>query len=125
MNLDEVTVALRENERMIITLNVDDEDNAIAVVESEQGRNHSRKHNERRERDSVYETDKESFMDVLAALIVSEEFQGIVASETGFSKVLDNGSNVGSRVSNSQVPNVEPIPSSSDNSEGSGGIIIL
>ena len=50
LNLDEVTVALRENERMIITLNVDDEDNAIAVVESEQGRNHSRKHNERRER---------------------------------------------------------------------------
>ncbi|KAG4985041.1 hypothetical protein JHK82_032641 [Glycine max] len=77
------------------------------------------------ERDSVYETDKESFMDVLAALIVSEEFQGIVASETGFSKVLDNGSNVGSRVSNSQVPNVEPIPSSSDNSEGSGGSALL
>lgn len=81
--------------------------------------------NEKDERDSAYETDKESFMDVLAALIVSEEFQGIVASETGFSKVLDSGSNAGPRVSKSQVPNVEPIPSSSDNSEGFGGIIIL
>ncbi|KAE8716124.1 Calcium-dependent lipid-binding (CaLB domain) family protein isoform 2 [Hibiscus syriacus] len=34
------------------------------------------------------ETDKESFMDVLAALIVSEEFQGIVSSEPG-SKYFD------------------------------------
>ncbi|XP_039044780.1 tricalbin-3-like isoform X2 [Hibiscus syriacus] len=34
------------------------------------------------------ETDKESFMDVLAALIVSEEFQGIVSSEPG-SKSFD------------------------------------
>ncbi|KAG4973682.1 hypothetical protein JHK87_030503 [Glycine soja] len=81
--------------------------------------------NEKDERDSAYETDKESFMDVLAALIVSEEFQGIVASETGFSKVLDSGSNAGPRVSKSQVPNVEPIPSSSDNSEGFGGSALL
>lgn len=80
---------------------------------------------EREERNSLYETDKESFMDVLAALIVSEEFQGIVASETGFGKVLDNGSNAASKVSKSPVPNAEPTPSSSDNSEGSGGIIIL
>jgi len=35
LNLDEVTVALRENERMMRTENVDDEHNAIAVVESE------------------------------------------------------------------------------------------
>ncbi|TKY67712.1 Extended synaptotagmin-3 [Spatholobus suberectus] len=76
---------------------------------------------EKDERDSMYETDKESFMDVLAALIVSEEFQGIVASETGFSKVLDNGSSAGSKVSKSPVPKAGPIPSSSDNSEGSGG----
>ncbi|XP_060186826.1 tricalbin-3-like [Lycium barbarum] len=34
-------------------------------------------------------TDKESFMDLLAALIVSEEFQGIVASETGNGKSVD------------------------------------
>ena len=44
LNLDEVTVALRENERMMRTENVDDEHNAIAMVESEQGRNHSRRH---------------------------------------------------------------------------------
>ncbi|KAH0681045.1 hypothetical protein KY284_022130 [Solanum tuberosum] len=47
------------------------------------------------ERDTaVYEqrsgTDKESFMDLLAALIVSEEFQGIVASETGNTKSVDD-----------------------------------
>ena len=35
LNLDEVTVALRENKRMISTENVDDEHNAIDVVESE------------------------------------------------------------------------------------------
>ncbi|XP_027354263.1 tricalbin-3 [Abrus precatorius] len=77
--------------------------------------------NEKDERETVYETDKESFMDVLAALIVSEEFQGIVASETGFSKVLDNGSSTGSKVSKSPVPNAESIPSGLDNSDGSGG----
>jgi len=35
LNLDEVTVALRENERMMRIENIDDEHNAIAVVESE------------------------------------------------------------------------------------------
>lgn len=35
-------------------------------------------------------TDKEPFMDLLAALIVSEEFQGIVSSETGNSKSVDD-----------------------------------
>ena len=35
LNLDEVTAALRENDRMMRTKNVDDEHNAIAVVESE------------------------------------------------------------------------------------------
>ena len=44
LNLDEVTVALRENERMMRTENVDDEHNAIAVVESERGKNQSRRH---------------------------------------------------------------------------------
>lgn len=37
-------------------------------------------------RESAYPTDKESFMDVLAAIIVSEEFQGIVASETVYQR---------------------------------------
>ncbi|KAL5146083.1 Retrovirus-related Pol polyprotein from transposon TNT 1-94 [Glycine soja] len=35
LNLDEVITALRENERMMRTENVDDEHNAIVVVESE------------------------------------------------------------------------------------------
>lgn len=72
-------------------------------------------------RESAYPTDKESFMDVLAAIIVSEEFQGIVASETGFTKGLDNGSNTGSKASKSPVANAESIPPSADNSEGSSG----
>ncbi|KAJ9554258.1 hypothetical protein OSB04_018303 [Centaurea solstitialis] len=37
-------------------------------------------------------TEKESFMDVLAALIVSEEFQGILTSETATSKSSNNSS---------------------------------
>ncbi|KAL5125371.1 Retrovirus-related Pol polyprotein from transposon TNT 1-94 [Glycine soja] len=44
LDLDEVTAALRENERMMRTKNVDDEHNVIVVVESERGRNHSRRH---------------------------------------------------------------------------------
>ncbi|KAI3734227.1 hypothetical protein L6452_13691 [Arctium lappa] len=44
-------------------------------------------------------TDKESFMDVLAALIVSEEFQGIVASETASSKSSTNSSDMRSTTS--------------------------
>jgi len=44
LNLDDVTVALRENERMTRTENVDDEHNAITAVESEQWSNHSRRH---------------------------------------------------------------------------------
>ena len=44
LNLDAVTAALRENKRMMRTKNVDDEHHAIVVVESERGRNHSRKH---------------------------------------------------------------------------------
>ncbi|KAH7511519.1 hypothetical protein FEM48_ZijujUnG0006400 [Ziziphus jujuba var. spinosa] len=40
------------------------------------------------------EADKESFIDVLTALIVSEEFQGIVASETGTTKILNSVSRV-------------------------------
>ncbi|KAL5154734.1 Retrovirus-related Pol polyprotein from transposon TNT 1-94 [Glycine soja] len=44
LNLDEVIATLRENERMMKTKIVDDEHNAITMVESERGRNHSRKH---------------------------------------------------------------------------------
>ena len=40
LNLDEVTATLTENERIMRTVNVDDEHHAIAVVKSERGRNH-------------------------------------------------------------------------------------
>ncbi|KAK4264144.1 hypothetical protein QN277_029473 [Acacia crassicarpa] len=74
--------------------------------------------NEKGERDAMSE--RESFMDVLAALIVSEEFQGIVASETGYPKPLDDSLSSGSKVSRSNV-DVEPNPSNSESSESSTG----
>lgn len=67
-------------------------------------------------RDSSSEMDKESFMGVLAALIVSEEFQGIVASDTGNSKLSIDASSL----------NAESMPSDSNNSsEGSAGSILV
>ncbi|KAG6713595.1 hypothetical protein I3842_05G161400 [Carya illinoinensis] len=77
---------------------------------------------EKGERDSSNETDKESFMDVLAALIVSEEFQGIVASETGNTKLFDDVSTVGSTIPRPRGLKAESIPSNSTgDSEGSRG----
>lgn len=71
------------------------------------------------ERDSSNEADKESFMDVLAALIVSEEFQGIVASETGSNKFYnDVSSTTASTISRSRVSNTESSPSDSDDDPG-------
>ena len=65
---------------------------------------------------SSNEMDKESFMDVLAALIVSEEFQGIVASETGNSKLSIDASSL----------NAKSMPSDSNNSsEGSAGNLLF
>ncbi|KAH7520097.1 hypothetical protein FEM48_Zijuj08G0107900 [Ziziphus jujuba var. spinosa] len=62
------------------------------------------------------EADKESFMDVLVALIVSEEYRGIVASETGTTKILNNVSRVESRISRSLGLNDESAPQDSNNS---------
>uniref|UniRef100_A0A6M2EH32 C2 domain-containing protein n=1 Tax=Populus davidiana TaxID=266767 RepID=A0A6M2EH32_9ROSI len=77
-------------------------------------------------RGSSNEMDKESFMDVLAALIVSEEFQGIVASETGNNKLSNDASGAGSAVSRSHTLNAESKPSDSNNSsEGSAGSILV
>lgn len=45
---------------------------------------------EQGEMDGSGETERESFMDVLAALLVSEEFQGIVASDTSNFKVFED-----------------------------------
>lgn len=65
------------------------------------------------------ETDKESLIDVLAALIVSEEFQGIVSYETGNGKPSADVSNKVS--TGSLVSDAESIPSDSDRvPEGSG-----
>lgn len=75
------------------------------------------------ERDISNETDKESFMDVLAALIVSEEFQGIVSSETGNNKILDDVSRKGSTILRSRGPNTESVTSDSD--AASGGSLFL
>ncbi|KAI3453279.1 hypothetical protein Pfo_009942 [Paulownia fortunei] len=46
---------------------------------------------EQRAKNYLIDTDKESFMNVLAALLVSEEFGGIVTSETVNTKSLDAG----------------------------------
>ncbi|XP_042501437.1 tricalbin-3 [Macadamia integrifolia] len=48
---------------------------------------------ERRQWESLEGMEKEPFMDVLAALLVSEEFQGIVSSETGNPKLYENATN--------------------------------
>lgn len=78
------------------------------------------------ERDSSNETEKDSFMDVLAALIVSEEFQGIVASETGNTKLSDDVSTIGSTIPRSRGLNAQSVPSNSiETSEGSRGIVSL
>ena len=77
-------------------------------------------------RGSSNEMDKESFMDVLAALIVSEEFQGIVASETGNNKLSNDASGAGSAGSRSHTLNAESMPSDSNNSsEGSAGNVFI
>lgn len=71
-------------------------------------------------------TDKESFMDVLAALIVSEEFQGIVASETANSRFSDQASKTGSRVPSGVVNTESSSPSDAGSaSGGSGGSVLL
>ncbi|CAL1381262.1 unnamed protein product [Linum trigynum] len=78
------------------------------------------------QRDLLNGTDKESFMDVLAALIVSEEFQGIVASETGNIRAMDDPSNGAPTLPRPSGMSAESVPSSSSqSSEGSGGSVLL
>uniref|UniRef100_A0A2P2J0D2 C2 domain-containing protein n=1 Tax=Rhizophora mucronata TaxID=61149 RepID=A0A2P2J0D2_RHIMU len=74
---------------------------------------------EPRVKDSSTENDKESFMDVLAALIVSEEFQGIVAFEPGSDKILDDASSARSIASKPSGPTAELLPLESNSSEES------
>lgn len=60
---------------------------------------------------------EESFMDVLAALIVSEEFRGIVASEAGVTKILDDTPSTGSTLLRSSVRDTKSV--SQDPTNGS------
>ncbi|GLT34870.1 hypothetical protein SLA2020_093620 [Shorea laevis] len=76
--------------------------------------------------ESTEETDRESFMNVLAALIVSEEFQGIVSSEPGVSKLSESISGTQPLASRSRSANDESVPSNSDkSSEVPGGSALL
>ncbi|KAL2938937.1 Uncharacterized protein RDABS01_022386 [Bienertia sinuspersici] len=71
---------------------------------------------------SMEDKDKESFMDVLAALIVSEEFLGIVTSETGNLKVEDDVPSTGTSAPKPQSPAADSVSSGVDgNSENSKG----
>ncbi|KAK6921444.1 C2 domain [Dillenia turbinata] len=72
------------------------------------------------EGNSLNGTDKESFMDVLAALLVSEEFRGIVSSETGNSKFSANDPSGGSTLSRPRGVSAESMPLA-DASRRSGG----
>lgn len=80
---------------------------------------------EQRERDFSNGTDKETFMDVLAALLVSEEFQGIVASETGNTRSSDDITTSVS-TSSSVGPNTETVaPNSKSGNQTFIGTISL
>ncbi|XP_017229852.1 synaptotagmin-2-like [Daucus carota subsp. sativus] len=68
---------------------------------------------EQLKKDSSSGTDKETFMDVLAALLVSEEFQGIVASETGNARSSDDVT-ASVSTSSSGGPNTEMVPPNSE-----------
>lgn len=96
------------------SIDIDASDDELSDSEESSG------NNEKGERDAMSE--RESFMDVLAALIVSEEFQGIVASETGYAKPLDDSLSTGSNVPRSNL-NLEPNTSNSDSSGSSTGTI--
>ncbi|CAI9779163.1 unnamed protein product [Fraxinus pennsylvanica] len=70
-------------------------------------------------KDNSIGTDAESFMDVLAALIVSEEFRGIVTSETANTKSQDAGANTETAPKLSAGSSQEVSESDSGSSRGS------
>ncbi|KAF6160796.1 hypothetical protein GIB67_035997 [Kingdonia uniflora] len=72
---------------------------------------------------ALNENETESFMNVLAALLVSEEFQGIVASETGNTRNFKDSSKSESTLPGqpSRTSESVPINSESSSSESSGG----
>lgn len=78
---------------------------------------------EESENDGVKATGKESFMDVLAALIVSEEFLGIVASDALNTKLQNDptiSTSSGTTNSRSRDTAIDNKPTVSSN--GSGGL---
>lgn len=78
------------------------------------------------ETESPKGADKESFMDVLAALIVSEEFQGIVASENRSTKTWNDVQSTDPRISRPGISDVETISQDSNSgSESFQGILVL
>lgn len=72
---------------------------------------------EQKQSDLADQTGQESFMDVLAALLVSEEFQGIVASETLVSKPSEETKSSGPTLSASRGPGAELVPSDSESNQ--------
>lgn len=67
-------------------------------------------------------TEQESFMNVLAALLVSEEFQGIVSSESENARISEEASNKESILSGADNPTSEFVPSSTESgSQNPGG----
>lgn len=81
---------------------------------------------EQSQRGTLNGTDKESFMDLLAALIVSEEFQGIVASETGSMQTSDDVPSLDPTILRSIGVTSELKPSNpNSDSEISGGTTLL
>lgn len=73
--------------------------------------------------DSSSATEQESFMDLLAALIVSEEFQGIVASETGSTRFPDNAKKSTSRTKSSKVEAVQQTSDTDTNNTVGGSAL--
>ncbi|KAF9624021.1 hypothetical protein IFM89_007719 [Coptis chinensis] len=71
-------------------------------------------------------TKQESFMDVLAALLVSEEFQGIVSSEAGYAKLFEEASSTDLNESKPNSPTTEAVLLNSESgSQSPGGSALL
>ncbi|KAF5190380.1 Calcium-dependent lipid-binding (CaLB domain) family protein [Thalictrum thalictroides] len=91
---------------------ISDSDEAVATYEQSQ-----------RESDG---TEQESFMNVLAALLVSEEFQGIVSSEARNAKLSEDSSITKSAESRPNNPTTESIPLNAEgSSQNIGGSALL
>lgn len=75
--------------------------------------------------ESKIEKEREPFMNVLAALLVSEEFQGIVSSENGFSRASEESRNSEPTASRSVGGTAENSLESETKSEGPRGICCI